>query len=189
VAHEPMHEISAGEAHTVTAKIVTPAEPEAVDLHVWAGARPEVIKMTRENGYTYTATIPAERVQTGFLRYFITVKENGKHFTFPSGNETHPFEWDFYGDDGYRVSVLPEKGHVYLFNAATDSDQLLRQWVRGSAVMPTGHVGQAEVIVNIEQLFREDPEDKYKERIYDYTMKYYFGRKVSAQIPALASAT
>jgi hypothetical protein len=187
VAHEPMHEISAGEAHTVTAKIVTPAEPEAVDLHVWAGARPEVIRMTRKDGYTYTAIIPAERVQPGFLRYFITVKENGQQFTFPSGNHTHPFDWDFHGDEGYRVAVLPEKSPVYLFNAATDSDQLLRQWVRGSAVIPTGHAGHAEVVVNIEQLFREDPEDKYKERIYDYTMKYYFGRKLLTQKTSLTS--
>lgn len=188
VVHEPIRELSTGEAYTVTAKIVTPAEPEAVDLHVWAGFRPEVIKMTRTHGYSYSATIPAEKVQTGYLRYFITVKENGQHFTFPSGNQTHPFDWDFHGDEGYRVAVLPEKSPVYLFNAETDSDQLLRQWVRGSAVMPTGHAGQAEVVVNIEQLFREDPEDKYKERIYDYTMKYCFERKVSAQKTSLTSA-
>lgn len=188
VVHEPIQELSAGQAYTVTASIVTPAEPEAVDLHVWVGFRPEVLKMTRKSGYTYTATIPAEQLQPGFLRYFITVKENEKYFTFPSGNQTHPFDWDFYGDEGYRVAVLPEKSPVYLFNAATDSDQLLRQWVRGSAVMPTGHAGQAEMVVNIDQLFREDPEDKYKEQIYDYTMKYYFGKKVSAQQSALSSA-
>src|SRR5690606_33122938 len=100
VVHEPKHEISAGEAYTVTAKIVTPAEPESVDLHVWAGFRPEVIKMTRTAGYAYIATIPAERVRPGFIRYFIAVKENGKDFTFPSGNQTHPFDWDFYDDEG-----------------------------------------------------------------------------------------
>lgn len=188
VVHEPVLTATAGQPLTVRATIVTPGEPEAIDLHVWTGFRSEVVAMKRASGYTYTATIPADRVLPGFLRYFITVKENGNSFTFPSGKQTHPFDWDFYGDDGYQVAVVPENSPVYLFNAATDSDQLIRQWVRGSTVMPTGYPGQAEVVVNIDQLFREDPEDKYKEPIYDYTMKYYFGRKVSAQKAALTSA-
>ncbi|MBX2966490.1 MAG: cellulase family glycosylhydrolase [Cyclobacteriaceae bacterium] len=188
VLHKPAGELTAGNAYTVTATIVSKDEPEKVELHAWTGFRPQTLTMTRQHGYTYAATVQAEHIQPGFLRYFISVKENGNSYTYPSGNQTHPADWDFYGDEGYRVAVVPEKSPVYLFNAATDSDKLLRQWVRSSAVIPTGEPGKAEVVVNIEQLFREDPEDKNKRPVYDYSMKYFFGSKISGRLPDFVQA-
>jgi hypothetical protein len=188
VLHEPAKELAAGKSYTVKARIVSVHEPEEVELHVWAGFRPEVLKMTREHGYTYSATIPTERIQPGFIRYFISVKEDGVHHTFPGGVQTHPFDWDFYVDEAYRVPVVADDSPLYLFNAATDTDQLIRQWVRTSSVVPTGEPGKAELLVNIEKLFTEDSENKYKEKIYDYSMKYFFGKKIEGRTSDVATA-
>ncbi len=189
VLHQPVVELSSGGDYQVSATIVSVQPPEDVELHVWVGFRPQVIKMTKQHGYTYTATITADRLQPGFLRYFITVKEQGKFYTFPAGAQTYPGDWDFYATESYTVPVVERTSPLYLFNAFTDSDQLIRQWVRGSSIIPADGPGKAEVLVNIEQLFREDPEQKDKERIYDYSMRYFFGRKVEGRKKDLQSFT
>jgi len=187
VLHTPATELSVGRNYTITATIVSVDEPENVEVHVWAGFRPEVIKMTRQNGYTYTATLQAERIQAGFLRYFISVKENGKYYTFPSGIQTHPSDWDFYADEAFRIPVIADNAPLYLFNAYTDTDQLIRQWVRGSSLVPIDDPGKAEVVVNVERLFTEDPENKDKEKIYDYSMRYFFGKKIEGRRDELST--
>jgi hypothetical protein len=190
VVHKPAPELSAGKPYAVTATIISPTEPEEVELHVWAGFRPVVLKMERQHGYVYSATIPSENIIPGFLRYYITVKEKAKSFTFPAGVQTHPNDWDFYvADEAYRVPVVPQGAPLYLFHAATDTDQLLRPWLRTSSLVPTGEPGKAELTVNVERLFMEDPENKYKEKIYDYSMRYFFGKKLEGRKAELAGIT
>lgn len=189
VLHKPVVELTSGSEYHVSATIVSKEQPENVELHVWGGFRPMVIKMVKQHGYAYSATIPAERTQPGFLRYFISVKEQGKFYTYPAGAQTYPGDWDFYAIESYTVPVVERTSPLYLFNAQTDSDQLIRQWVRGSSIIPTDGPGKAEVLVNIEQLFREDPEQKDKEKIYDYSMRYFFGRKVEGRKKVMGSFT
>lgn len=189
VLHKPAVELSSGSDYQVSATIVSVQSPEDVELHVWGVFRPQVIKMTKQHGYTYMATIPADRLQPGFLRYFIAVKEQGKFYTFPAGAQTYPNDWDFYAAEPFTVPVVDKAFPVYLFDAFTDTDQLIRQWVRGSTVIPVNEAGKAEILINVEQLFREDPENKDQKRIYDYPMQYYFGNKIEGRKSELQNFT
>lgn len=181
VLHKPLNQLSAGSDYSIEATIISATEPEEVNLHVWTGNRNEILKMNRKYGYTYTATIAADLIQPGFLRYFLVVKENGLHYTYPSGLQTHPRDWDFYVAEAYTVSVGQNAFPVYLFNAITDTEQLIRRWVRGSGLFPSETPGKAEFRVIVDKLFVEDPENKNQEKIFDYSMKYFFGKKIEGR--------
>lgn len=180
VLHKPVGEATAGTPVTINATIVTPELPEWVELSVW-GIRGEKIKMERVQGYEYSATIPASVVQPGILRYFITVFEKGQKTTFPGGNPVATGDWDFYDDASYGLRVLGTGSPVYLFNAATDNDGVIRQWTRGSALVPLAEPGKAELQVRVEKLHNPDPENKNGEKIYDFSFQYPFAKKNEAR--------
>jgi hypothetical protein len=181
VLHKPLSQLSEGKEYTIDATIISATEPEEVTLHVWTGARSEVLKMSKKKGYTYTAKVLANLIQPGFLRYFIVVKENGIHYTYPSGVQTHPHDWDFFAEEAYTIPVVEHAFPIYLFDAYTDTDQLIRRWVRGSGLVPSAAPGKAEFRVIVDKLFVEDPENKNQEKIYDYSMKYFFGNKIEGR--------
>ncbi|GAA4460380.1 hypothetical protein GCM10023189_35420 [Nibrella saemangeumensis] len=188
VLHRPVPEVSVGQPVSLSATVVTVNEPEAIELVVTeTRSRPEVIRMDRSNGYTYTATLPERVVNEGFLRYYITVKENGGYRTYPSGLETRPSDWDFYDPQAYSMRVVPRTAPVYLFEAATDTDELVRPWTPGSGLMPTEGPGKAEVRLPVEKLVVPDPENRDGARTYDYSFRYNFAPKVDGRRQDLAS--
>ncbi|MBX2962910.1 MAG: cellulase family glycosylhydrolase [Cyclobacteriaceae bacterium] len=182
VQHKPVEQLTEVEAVTISADIVSPSVPGSVELHVWSGYRREIISMDRLRGYTYQATIPSEMITKGFLSYFISITNDNISHTFPSGEKTYPTDWDFYvADQAYRIPVVSKGSAIFLFNAATDNDRLLRQWVRESSLVPTGHPGKAELLITINKLFRDDPEDKLRKPVYDYSMRFYTGHKTTGR--------
>lgn len=182
VIHKPVSEISADVPYTVEATIVSVNEPLVVEANVFSdGRRPEVIELKKVSGYTYRAVVPEKLIKEGFLKYFISVKEDTQTHTYPSGVVGSPRDWDFYDTQPYQIRVVQKTSPLYLFNAATDNDELSRQWVRTSTLVPTSEVGQAELLVNIEKLFVADPENKKGSKISDYSMRYSFGKKVSGR--------
>src|SRR5690606_21590399 len=148
VVHRPVQEVTAGKPLSIEVTIVAVEDPEEVQLMVYGGGRPQTIAMEKSSAYRYTATIPAAQVQEGFLRYYIAVREKGQYHTYPSGIQAHPGDWDFYDQTPYQVCVLPESAPVFLFNALTDTDELSRQWRRGSRLVPTGEPGKGELLLN-----------------------------------------
>lgn len=107
--------------------------------------------------------------------------KNEKSYTYPSGLEGRPWSWDFYDDKPYTVRVVPSSNAINLFDASTDSDELSRQWVRTSSLNPLPEPGKAELQINMEKLFTSDPENVNGEKIYDYTCRYFFGRKIAGR--------
>jgi hypothetical protein len=187
VVHQPMQEVAAGKPLPIEATIVAVEDPEEVQLVVYAGGRPQTMTLEKSSAYQYTATIPGEQVQEGFLRYYIAVREKDQYFTYPSGIKGHPEDWDFYDQTPYQVCVLPETAPVYLFNALTDTDELSRQWRRGSRLMPTGEPAKGEFFINIEKLPVVVAENKEGLQIHDESFRYYFGHKVAGRKEALSS--
>lgn len=181
VIHAPATQIKEGAAYTVEAVIASRNEPETVELSVFAGFRPKVYPMQKVEGYKYRAVLPSEDIKEGFLRYFITVKEQNKSFTFPDGSEGHPSDWNFDTRHAYEVSVVTGSAPIFIFNPATDNNELSRQWNKNSSFVPTGEPGKAEVRVDAEKLFTIDPENPNAERVNDYSMRYYFGKKISGR--------
>ena len=184
VLHLPVNEITAGKDYAIKAIVASPDNVLPVELFVSGrGGRSEFIKMENGNGYDFTATIPARLIEEGFLSYHIVVQDKQKkYYTYPSGLEGRPWSWDFYDDQPYMVRVVPPSNPINLFNAATDSDELSRQWVRTSSLNPLPESGKAELQINVEKLFTSDPENVNGEKIHDYSCRYFFGRKISGRM-------
>lgn len=182
VLHSPVTEITASKDHLVEVTVASP-EPSSVELFVeGSGYRSEFIKMESSNGYDYSAVIPARLINPGFLSYhFVIQDKSGTFYTYPSGVEGRPWNWEFYDDNPYKIRVVPAGNPVNLFHASTDSDQLSRQWVRTSSLLPLAEPGSAELQINVEKLFVADPENVNGEKIHDYSCRYFFGKKISGR--------
>jgi hypothetical protein len=171
--------------YAIDAIIASPDSVESVQLFAWLQSfRPEVFDMKNTGGYHYTAKIPGDKIKPGFLRYHIVVQEQGKAYTYPSGLQTHPQDWDFFDRSPYEVPVLSAAGPVLLFNAATDAGKLSRQWLRTSTLMPTYDPGKSELLVNVEKLFLPDPENPNGGSIHDYSMRFFVGDRLAGQSSA-----
>lgn len=188
VLHNPATEVSAGDTYKVNARVVTAKDPEWVQLVVY-GRRFQalVLPMKKINGYDYSATIPDSLTLEGYLNYYISVKESGNIITYPSEVSGMPTNWDFYDKNAYRVPVVAKTKPIYLFNAINDIDQMTRhfssiyagrEWVSDSYLSPANEEGNAELILNVEKLYTEDPEYKTREKIYDCTFTQYAGKKI-----------
>ena len=189
VIHQPVEEITVARDYQLKVTVASPSLELPVELFVAGeGWRSEFITMQSTNKYDFTATIPARFIQPGFIAYHFVVKDKtGKYHTYPSGAEGRPWGWDFYDNKPYHVrAVLPENP-VYLFNAATDSDELSRQWVRTSALVPLPEPGKAELQINVEKLFTADPENVNGEKIDDYSARYFFRNKVAGRAGDLSA--
>lgn len=189
VLHNPAHEITAMKDHTIHVTVASSGTELPVELYVSGrGGRSEFIVMQTNNKYDFTATIPARLIQEGFLSYHIVIRDKmGKFFTYPSGIEGRPWAWDFYDDNPYTVRVVPSANSINLFDAATDSDELSRQWVRTSSLNPLAEPGKAALHINIEKLFTSDPENVNGEKIFDYSCRYFFRKKISGRISDVTS--
>jgi hypothetical protein len=142
--------------------------------------------MKKVRGYLYSVTVPAAEIQEGFLRYFISVRENGKSTSFPGSREGSPSDWDFNSDKSFEVRVVPPGSAVFIFNALSDNNELTRPWNRESSFAPLADPGRAEVRINIEKLFMVDPENPKAEKVQDYSMRYFFKKKIEGRNADLA---
>jgi hypothetical protein len=177
VLHNAPDETVVNKDLNIKARIVTKDVPQDVRVHVWSQNGRKVISMNKISGYDYTAEIPAEVMRPGYLSYFITVTENNKTLTFPAGAETSPNDWDFFATEPYKTAVVTDTAPLYLFNAISDAEEVSREWRRGSGLLPID-VSRAELVTEMDQLSRKDPENENGQVINDYAMRYNFTPKV-----------
>lgn len=186
VLHEPAEEITPGKPYVINATVASADEPTSVELTVYGNFRAKKYALHKTSGYDYEVTLPADVVQEGFLRYFVTVSDKEKMMSFPSGAEGNPADLSFSGRDLYEAKVVSSASPLYLFNALTDNDALSRPWIRGLSFVPKAEPGKAEIRVNIEKLFTVDPENPAARQVNDYAMRYYFGEKIKGRKADLA---
>jgi hypothetical protein len=187
VLHQPLREVADGAEVDIEATIVGKDIPATVEVHVLTqGRRSEIITMKRERNYTYRATIGPG---VGFLRYYIVVKDGKGTRTFPADAEGGSRDWDFYDRRTYEVPVVPPSVPLYLFDASTDASEVSRPWIWNSGVFPTEVPGKLELRIPVEKLFIPDPENRNGEKIADYSMRYFFGKKIAGRIGELAGKT
>ncbi|PHQ30986.1 cellulase family glycosylhydrolase [Leeuwenhoekiella nanhaiensis] len=173
--HKPVEEASAEEPLVISAQFIAPKAPLSLQLVAANGFDREVVEMERIQGtFDYVATIPANKMNAGYLNYnLIAQLADETYRTYPANREGRPFEWDFYDRDSYEIRVVPKENPIYLFNADEDVDLLVRQWRRGFSLKPTEHANEAEYLMDIGPLFVPDNENLNAEPIYDYTFKHY----------------
>jgi Cellulase (glycosyl hydrolase family 5) len=187
VIHAPEKQVTAGRPVTISVTVVTKEAPEQVTLHYGMTYPSEVAFMKTNNAYQYSFTVDGASVKEGFLNYYITVKNGDKSYTYPAGREGSPYDWDFYDNKPYSVAVVRPGTPLYLFNASTDSEEMSRQWRRGSGLIPGETPGNAKLEVNIEKLFVADPENVNARPIYDYSLRYNFQPDIHGRMEELAS--
>ena len=182
IAHEPSKEITAGKEFTIYATVVTANLPTNVQLYIQTPEKSfRTIDMKRTNGYTYAATIAAEEITEGYLHYYISVTEKNTVTTFPGNIASHAWSWDYFSNEKFQVPIVSLSQPLYLFNAATDADELSREWKRKNKLVPLSEPGKAEVMIQLDSITQRDSEDIFGEKQTDYSMRYFFGKKTSGR--------
>jgi hypothetical protein len=126
-------------------------------------------------------------IKEGFLDYYITIKDQNRFFTYPSGAQGQVWNWDFYQNETYKVPIRKKDSPIYLFDATRDSEHLMKEWKRGSSLIPSEKPGEAIFIADVDKLFTPDPENTNAEEISDYSLKYCFKSKIANRINNLKS--
>ncbi|MDP3944386.1 MAG: hypothetical protein Q8Q51_00675 [Lutibacter sp.] len=186
--HTPENEVSENKPLKINVNYIAPNTPQALQLVVYAGNKSEFYEMENTNAYSYSAMIPAEIMKSGFLSYHIIVKHQEESFTtYPAEKKGRPFDWDFYDRSTFEVRVVPNSNPIHLFNAAKDTDLLVREWRKSFQLIPTKNEGEAEYQMNLEKLFEVDVENLNAKPIYDYSFKHFVLDKIEGRKNDLSS--
>ena len=181
VLHEAVPTASVGTNLEISAEIISNEEIEKVEVWFRNGNIYNTAVLKPQGAYNYVTEVPEKLLKKGFLNYRIVVTTQQGSFTFPSGVEGNPAEWDFYDASQYRTAVVEPDYPVYLFNAAKDSENVVGEWMESLKIVPTKDKGEAEYQVNVEKLFEEDVENLNADPLYDYSFRYNFNRKIAGR--------
>lgn len=186
--HEPILEATANEPLEINIQFIAPTKPEQIQLIAQTQPQWTIVDFKQNEAFQYTATIPAEKMTTGYLNYAIVIKMDAENYmTYPAAVAGKPFDWDFYQNETYEVRVVPASNPLYLFNAKTDASKLVVQWRRGFKLVPTANFGEAEYVMHIEKLFVPDVENLNAKPIYDYSFKHFVLDKIKGREEGLTS--
>lgn len=189
LVHDQPKTAFAGKSLQVSAEIIAPEQPEKVELMVdrWGGGR---VQLERQSGFTYTATVPAEKLEKGFFRYYLLVHHKEGIETFPAHKKGMPYQWDFYDRTPYIIRVIDATQSVSLFDAEQDRELVSQtRWMPSLQLIPTGFAQESEFQINVEELHREDPENLNGPVIHDYTIKHYLNPEIGALKAHLGNKT
>jgi len=186
--HTPENEVSENKPLTIKVNYIAPNEPQGIQLAVYSGNKSEFYDMDNIGAYAYSATIPAKMIKSGFLSYHIIVKHlENSYTTYPAAKNGRPFDWDFYDRSPFQVRVVPNSNPIHLFNAANDSDLLVREWRKSFQLVPTKNDGEAEYQMNLDKLFEVDVENLNAKPNYDYSFKHFILNKIEGRKNDLSS--
>ncbi|TDN87634.1 cellulase (glycosyl hydrolase family 5) [Salegentibacter sp. 24] len=187
VLHEPLYELSENTPAEITAEIISDKKIEEVEAWFQNGNIYETVELKNTSAYNYSAQVPDNLLNNGFLEYrLIVTTEDGKE-TFPGQVSGSPAAWDFYSDQRYTTAVVKKEKPLYLFNASQDQDYVVGKWSPNNKLVPTSKPGEAEYQVRVEQLFEKDEENPKATPIYDYSFRYNFSRKIKGRRAALGA--
>ncbi len=124
VMHQPAQVAEAGQTLILQAEIAGQPQPDSVIIYTdkisfWNDRNPH-IRMTRTEGYTYTATIPGDEVKRGIFRYNMVVCRDNEQQTFPGGTSGNPLDWDYATDNYFTTKVVVPGSPVTLFTVTDD---------------------------------------------------------------------
>lgn len=176
--HKPVAVIDEDEPLQLKATIVSDKKIEKVEAWLQNGNTYNSVEFQAGNNYNYSAEVPSELLKNGFLKYRIIITTAEGKEAFPGTVSGSPDDWDFHSADQYEVRVVKPEIPVSLFAAAEDSRDMVRSWNPSNNVVPVEN-SKAEFQISIEQLFKEDIENKGAEPIYDYSFRYNFSDKIA----------
>ncbi|GAA4201431.1 hypothetical protein GCM10022289_14760 [Pedobacter jeongneungensis] len=121
VKHQALKTVSEDIAFQIIAEITGLGLKDSAFVQLNAANRWKNIPLQKAQEYQYTATVPAEMVKNGLLKYQIIVhKANGDYITFPVNVKGNPNAWDKLETESYQTYVAAKDAIVEIFNAALD---------------------------------------------------------------------
>lgn len=140
VAHTPATTVEASKTLTINAQVAGSVLPDSVIIYTdkvsfWNEHNP-YIKMKRTNGYTYQATIPAEKIKEDCFRYNIIVCRGDSTRTYPAGNSATgnssgtkgtPLDWNYTSDSYWTTRVVVPGSAIQLLKI-TDTDNRIEAY-------------------------------------------------------------
>jgi hypothetical protein len=121
VFHTPLERIEAGRPVSFVASIAGLREGDTVLLQVNPSTgQARRLEMVEVAPHRYSAELPADQVPVGMLRYWIVIERDGAFTTFPGGNPSAPWAWNFYHAEEWFLDAVPSGAPIELWNAARD---------------------------------------------------------------------
>ncbi|MFC6224516.1 cellulase family glycosylhydrolase [Hymenobacter artigasi] len=125
VRHTAPAQATAGQPLRITATISGLLPTDSVFLvaqHYYGPTR--TLPMTTRSYANLEATVPAELLYPGQLRYWLVVKKGAQALTFPGGFSGQPRDWDFAHNEHYEVPIVAAGAPLPLFQASRDQERI-----------------------------------------------------------------
>lgn len=125
VKHQELTTVSEGISFKINAEIAGLSNSDSIFVQFNDANRWKNISLLKNSEYEYTATVPAEIVKNGLLKYQIVIhKQNGGYLTFPANVDFDPNAWDKSETESYQTYVAAQHARLEIFNAATDGKKI-----------------------------------------------------------------
>ncbi|GAC1587878.1 MAG: hypothetical protein NVS3B25_04140 [Hymenobacter sp.] len=125
VRHTPPVQVAAGQPLRLTATLTGMAPGDSafvVAQHYYGPTR--TLPMTVSSYATVAATVPADLLYPGQLRYWVVLKKGAQALTFPGGFAGQPRDWDYAHAEHYTVDIVAPGTPLPLFQARRDQEQI-----------------------------------------------------------------
>ena len=125
IRHSPPTQVAAGQPLRITATLTGLAPADSVFLvaqHYYGPTR--TLPMTTTAYATVAATVPADLLYPGQLRYWLVLKHGSQALTFPGGFAGQPRDWDYAHTEHFEVPIVAAGTPLPLFQAARDQEQI-----------------------------------------------------------------
>ncbi|QJX48132.1 membrane or secreted protein [Hymenobacter taeanensis] len=125
VVHTPQVQVAAGRPATIQATIAGASPTDSVLLiaqHFYGQTRQ--LPMRRLTQTTAEATVPAELLYPGLLRYWIVLRHNGRNTTFPGSFAGSPRDWDYAPKEHWEAPIVAASTPLPLFRASQDQQRV-----------------------------------------------------------------
>ncbi len=180
VIHHPVRESSTGHDIELEAIVASNQKIDSVIVtykSVYKDAHSETVKMKLTSGYTYKASIPANKIKEGKLFYEIAAYSANTITNYTSDKQINGFKVG-----SAILQIVPPSNPISLFDATLDYTRLNRQWYPGSRYEPLPGTGtESFLYIKLNGLVRKDDENPNGPVIADYSMRHYFGDLIAGR--------
>jgi hypothetical protein len=117
-------EYLAGRDAMLEARVIDATPPDSAVLFIrpTAGGFYRGFAMHSAGGYTYAASVPSGALQGGGPHEFVITAFHGDSgVTFPAGLHGKPTDWDYYGQESWKVDVVGRETPLRLFTPGADA--------------------------------------------------------------------
>jgi hypothetical protein len=175
-------EIVEGQSFNIDLNIASPSKVNKVSAVMSINNKWETVEAIYKGVNTFSADVPAELLQVGYLNYRIMVQTDHGTTTFPGGQVGDPWSWENNEAETYTLTIIGKTSPITLWTAKTDWETSYKTWYRTVNLKPTAN-GETALAISFKTLPNEDPLDKSN---LGYAFKYYFANAVKGRANELS---